>query len=192
MRTRLALLASLVSAAPLAGQGATALYTRWNGLSGFEFQRYHLTGVGFTSGSQWSIPVVVVAPLGRQMSLDLTTHYAHSSITGPATEDFSGLTDTQLRLLYTLGRDRAVVSLSANLPTGKRSLSSSQFQVSSGVGSNFLSFPVSNLGTAYGITGGLAYTAGVAFYAAERLRYGHFVWHVFVLIGTGCHCFAVL
>jgi hemolysin III len=42
------------------------------------------------------------------------------------------------------------------------------------------------------IAGGLAYTAGIAFYAAERVRYGHFVWHVFVLMGTVCHFFAVL
>src|SRR3954470_2491193 len=42
------------------------------------------------------------------------------------------------------------------------------------------------------IAGGLAYTAGIAFYAAERLRYGHFVWHLFVLLGTVCHFFAVL
>jgi len=40
--------------------------------------------------------------------------------------------------------------------------------------------------------GGLAYTAGVAFYAAERLRYAHFVWHLFVLAGTTCHFVAVL
>ena len=38
----------------------------------------------------------------------------------------------------------------------------------------------------------LAYTAGVAFFAAERLRYGHFVWHLFVLAGTVCHFLAVL
>ena len=42
------------------------------------------------------------------------------------------------------------------------------------------------------IAGGLAYTAGIAFYAAERVRYGHLVWHVFVLTGTTCHFFAVL
>ena len=42
------------------------------------------------------------------------------------------------------------------------------------------------------IAGGLAYTAGIAFYAAERMRYGHLVWHVFVLIGTTCHFCAVL
>jgi hemolysin III len=42
------------------------------------------------------------------------------------------------------------------------------------------------------IAGGLAYTGGIAFYAAERVRYGHFVWHVFVLTGTACHFVAVL
>jgi len=42
------------------------------------------------------------------------------------------------------------------------------------------------------IAGGLAYTAGIAFFAAERLRYGHFVWHMFVLMGTVCHFCAVL
>jgi hemolysin III len=40
--------------------------------------------------------------------------------------------------------------------------------------------------------GGLAYTAGVAFFAAERMPYGHFVWHLFVLAGTVCHFLAVL
>ena len=36
------------------------------------------------------------------------------------------------------------------------------------------------------------FIAGIAFYAAERVRYGHFVWHLFVLLGTVCHFFAVL
>jgi len=40
--------------------------------------------------------------------------------------------------------------------------------------------------------GGLAYTAGVGFYAASRLPYRHFVWHLFVLTGTACHVVAVL
>jgi hemolysin III len=41
--------------------------------------------------------------------------------------------------------------------------------------------------------GGLAYTLGVIFYALDgRLRYGHFVWHLFVMAGTACHYFAVL
>jgi len=40
--------------------------------------------------------------------------------------------------------------------------------------------------------GGVAYTAGVAFFAAHRVRYSHFVWHLFVLAGTACHFIAVL
>jgi hemolysin III len=40
--------------------------------------------------------------------------------------------------------------------------------------------------------GGVAYTAGVGFYAARRMRYAHFVWHLFVLAGTACHFVAVL
>lgn len=42
------------------------------------------------------------------------------------------------------------------------------------------------------VAGGVSYTAGVAFYAWERLRYGHAVWHVFVVAGSVCHYFAVL
>ena len=42
------------------------------------------------------------------------------------------------------------------------------------------------------VAGGLAYTAGVAFFATDsRVRYGHFVWHLFVALGTACHCIAV-
>ena len=42
------------------------------------------------------------------------------------------------------------------------------------------------------LAGGLAYTVGVGFFAAKRLRYAHFVWHLCVLAGTACHFLAVL
>ncbi len=51
---------------------------------------------------------------------------------------------------------------------------------------------VAGPGVAWLILGGLAYTIGVGFYAAKRLPFGHFVWHVFVLAGTTCHFFAVM
>ena len=41
--------------------------------------------------------------------------------------------------------------------------------------------------------GGVAYTIGVAFFVTEsRIRYGHFIWHLFVVAGTTFHYFAVL
>ena len=42
------------------------------------------------------------------------------------------------------------------------------------------------------LAGGLVYTAGVGFYAADRIRYAHFIWHLFVIAGTACHFIAVL
>jgi len=42
------------------------------------------------------------------------------------------------------------------------------------------------------IAGGIAYTAGVLFFVNKRLRYAHFVWHLFVLFGTSCHFLALL
>ena len=42
------------------------------------------------------------------------------------------------------------------------------------------------------LAGGIAYTVGVVFYAAKRVRYCHFVWHLFVMAGTACHFIAVL
>jgi hemolysin III len=42
------------------------------------------------------------------------------------------------------------------------------------------------------LAGGLAYTGGLAFFAAQRIRYNHFIWHLFVIAGTTCHFFAVL
>lgn len=57
--------------------------------------------------------------------------------------------------------------------------------------------PLWNAMPAWGLfwlaAGGIAYTAGVAFYAADqRVKYAHFLWHLFVLAGTACHFIAVL
>lgn len=40
--------------------------------------------------------------------------------------------------------------------------------------------------------GGLFYTAGIVFFAFDRLSYFHALWHLFVLAGSTCHYFAVL
>ncbi|HEU0013804.1 MAG TPA: hemolysin III family protein [Longimicrobium sp.] len=41
------------------------------------------------------------------------------------------------------------------------------------------------------VAGGLAYTAGTAFYHNHRIPYAHAVWHLFVLAGSVCHYAAV-
>lgn len=42
------------------------------------------------------------------------------------------------------------------------------------------------------VAGGVCYTIGVVFYAWERLKFSHMVWHLFVLMGSAFHFFAVL
>ncbi|MBS1950275.1 MAG: hemolysin III family protein [Cytophagales bacterium] len=41
--------------------------------------------------------------------------------------------------------------------------------------------------------GGVMYSAGVLFFVYDhRLKYAHFVWHLFVLAGTACHVIALM
>lgn len=43
------------------------------------------------------------------------------------------------------------------------------------------------------IAGGVMYSAGVIFFAYDhKIRYSHFIWHLFVLAGTAFHVVAIL
>lgn len=42
------------------------------------------------------------------------------------------------------------------------------------------------------VAGGIAYTAGLVFFASKRIPHHHAIWHVFVLAGSICHYIAVL
>ncbi len=42
------------------------------------------------------------------------------------------------------------------------------------------------------MAGGLAYTAGVPFYAWKSRRWTHAIWHLFVLAGAACHFWTIL
>ena len=42
------------------------------------------------------------------------------------------------------------------------------------------------------IAGGIAYTFGVVFFVLdEKVKYTHFIWHLFVLAGTVCHAVSI-
>lgn len=52
---------------------------------------------------------------------------------------------------------------------------------------------VAPAGLALLLAGGAAYTVGAVFFLLDgRVRYGHFVWHLFVLAGSTCHTLAAL
>lgn len=41
------------------------------------------------------------------------------------------------------------------------------------------------------LIGGMSYTFGVLFYRVSHLNFRHFIWHLFVMLGTACHIVAV-
>lgn len=41
------------------------------------------------------------------------------------------------------------------------------------------------------LSGGIAYSIGVIFYAIFKFKFAHFIWHIFVFIGTLLHFFAI-
>ena len=52
---------------------------------------------------------------------------------------------------------------------------------------------VSSSGLVLLLAGGVCYTAGAVFFLLDsRLRFGHFLWHLFVMGGSACHFFAAL
>jgi len=52
---------------------------------------------------------------------------------------------------------------------------------------------VSEAGLQLIIGGGVTYTAGAVFFVLDsRVRYAHFIWHLFVLAGSACHFCAAL
>ncbi len=51
---------------------------------------------------------------------------------------------------------------------------------------------LSPAGLGWLLAGGIAYTMGVPFFVLDsRIRYAHFVWHLFVVAGSACHVIAV-
>ncbi len=47
-------------------------------------------------------------------------------------------------------------------------------------------------GMIFMVSGGLMYTLGIFFYKAKKVKYMHFIWHIFVLAGSILHYFFIL
>jgi hypothetical protein len=103
----------------------------------------------------------VVVPLAPSFTVDVGTSYAQSrveqtSVGKTTTSSISGLTDTQVRANYVIGNDFIVLTAGVNIPTGQSEIPESKLIAASLIGSDFLSFPISNMGTGFGGTGGIA------------------------------------
>ncbi|MEP6733617.1 MAG: hypothetical protein ABJE10_23425 [bacterium] len=122
-----------------------------------QFMQYRVKTPNDETISELAIPVFVTIPLGSRFTFDVGTSYARARVTtGGAVSEISGLTDTQLRGNLSLGTDFVVITGGLNLPTGKSTVDVDQVTAAGRIGSDFLAFPISNMGTGLAVTGGIA------------------------------------
>jgi len=146
----------------IAATGAHAQSIRDAGVRlGPQFVYYKLGSPSNTTISEFSVPLFVTVPMSDRFGIDVGTAYSLARVEQTAggtkkTSDINGLTDTQIRANYSVGTDFIVLTAGLNLPTG-RSTVSPQEQLAAGlIGSDFLGFPISNMGTGFGGTAGVA------------------------------------
>lgn len=122
-----------------------------------QFLQYRFEGPANATVSQFAIPLFVTIPMGERLTFDVGTSYARSRVTSEnAVSEVNGLTDTQVRGNLTLGSDLIVLTAGLNLPTGTSSVTLDQFAAAGLIGNDFLGFPISNMGTGFALTGGVA------------------------------------
>lgn len=122
-----------------------------------QFIQYQLKSPVNETISELAVPVFVSMPFGSSFTFDVGTSYTRARVTsGSAVSEINGLTDTQLRGNLTLGSDFVVLTAGVNLPTGRSSVTLDELTAAGRIGSDFLAFPISNMGTGLAATGGIA------------------------------------
>ena len=122
-----------------------------------QFMQYQIKSPSNETISELAVPVFVSIPFGPRFTFDVGTSYARAKVTtGSTLSEINGLTDTQLRGNLTLGTDFVVITGGVNLPTGRSSVTLDQLTAAGRIGSDFLAFPISNMGTGLATTGGIA------------------------------------
>jgi hypothetical protein len=126
-----------------------------------QFHSYDIKSPANTKISEFAVPLWVLIPVTPRLTFDIGTSYTHAEVEQTAggattTSTISGLTDTQLRGNYTIGSDFVVLTAGLNLPTGQSTVNTDQLNAASLIGNDFLAFPISNMGTGFGGTGGIA------------------------------------
>ena len=149
------LLAILAGASGLAAQGGDV-----TAIAGPQFVSYTIgSGATGKTVSQMSVPFAFIMPLGERFSFDVSGAWARSAVSsnGSETSSINGLTDTQARFNWTLGDNFAVITLGANVATGQYKVKDAQQEAAGQIGSNFLLYPISSMGSGNSFTGGVAF-----------------------------------
>jgi hypothetical protein len=126
-----------------------------------QFHSYKIDAPSNLTISEFSVPLFVTIPFTPRFGIDVGSSFANARVeqtggTTKTTSEISGLTDTQIRANLVLGNDFVILTGGVNLPTGQSRVTPQQQAAASLIGSDFLTFPISNMGTGFGGTGGIA------------------------------------
>ena len=126
-----------------------------------QFLQYRINAPVSETISEFTTPIFVVIPVSSALNFDVATAYASARVrpNGNSIEQpssISGLTDTQIRANVLLGTDFMVLTAGLNIPTGKETASEAEQLAAFRIGNDFLAFPISNMGTGFGATAGVA------------------------------------
>ena len=112
------------------------------------------SGSNNSSISEFSIPLFVYLPVGRQLGITFRGNQANISGDVPT---LNGLTDTQLAVSYHLESMNLVFNTGLNLPSGKKELTVNEFQTSALLSLNHFNFAVPNFGQGLNVSSGLSW-----------------------------------
>jgi len=139
-------------------------------LSGLEARSVSFdAGLGLKSATEFAIPIGAMWTATPRLAFDFGVRYASASrtpeVAGQSKVTVSGLTDTQVRAVYQVVPDVVVVTVAANLPTGKTKLTPDELVAAGVMASDLIPFPVASFGSGANVTTGVAVAVPVAGWA---------------------------
>lgn len=175
---------TLLAAVPSVLAAQSGIYPAAFGVTGPELRSVSYGGgLALSDAAQVVFRAFGGLPLTARLYWDMAANYAATRLRGAdgSRVDLEGPTDTQVRATYTLGRNRAVLSLLVNVPTGEEHVASADLALLRIIAKNFLPFPVSSYGAGLGVTGGATFaqafgqwTVGLAGSLRYLARYSPF------------------
>jgi hypothetical protein len=118
------------------------------------------------SVSEWVMSFGAVWPVSQRLAFDIGTRYASATregdvsdstgVIGTTSATISGLTDTQLRAVFSVVPDVLVFTVTANLPTGTSTVAQEQLPAVGAIAHDLIPYPVSSFGNGASVTSGLA------------------------------------
>lgn len=156
----LAIGAAFVAALPSAAQAQFASSRLGAGVSWETYRFSDAERVGIESLTLMSAPFGGAVALSRRVELVVSGAWARGELVrSDGTEaELDGLTDTDVRLVASLGRDAVTLTAIARLPTGAAELTATEADVAGMIAADVLPFRVSSWGTG----GGFGASAAVA------------------------------